>query len=98
MTRIFDKEKENPDGESKKQREKEKHMTIANVCMNIEADKNKIKRREMKKERETFTTAELGTLERSAKTQEFKQSSGRVDVGDLKPLPVNSKNQTVFDS
>ena len=47
------------------------------------------------KKRDTFTAAELGTFERSVRTQEFKHSSGRVDGGDLKPLAINSKNQTV---
>ena len=68
-------------------------MTIASVCMYIEAEKTK-----SQEERETFTTAELGTFERSVRTKEFKQSSGRVDGGDLKPLPINRKNQTVVDS
>ena len=50
------------------------------------------------RERETFAATELGTFKSSMRTQKFKQSSGRVDGGDLKPLPINPKNQVVVHS
>ena len=61
----------------------------------IKYKKTRVQRR---RKIDTFTAAELGTFERSVRTQELKHGSGRVDGGDLKPLSINSKNQTVVYS
>ena len=50
------------------------------------------------RKRETFAATELGTFKSSMRTQKFNQSSGRVDGGDLKPLPINPKNPVVVHS